>query len=78
MSEMGQDQEKVRADEGDVVGSVGPAGGERPSDTPQFGFKDLPCGSLSPDWTDSWLAERLYQQRLGISGGLRRQPKEGD
>lgn len=74
---MGEDPEKVRDDQGDVVGSLGAAGGERPSDTPKFGCENLPCGSLSPDWTDSWLAERLYQQRLGISGRLRREPKEG-
>ncbi len=75
---MGKDQEEVRHDQGDVVGSVGPAGGERPSDRPKTGPKNLPCGSLSPDWSDSWLAERLYQQRLGISGRLRREPEEGD
>ena len=75
---MGQDPEKVRDDQGDVVGPLGAAGGERSSDTPKSGCKNLPCGSLSPDWTDSWLAERLYQQRLGISGRLRREPEEGD
>ncbi len=74
---MGQDPEKVRDDQGDVVGPLGAAGGEGPSDTPESRCKNLPCGSLSPDWSDSWLAERLYQQRLGISGRLRREPEEG-
>jgi hypothetical protein len=74
---MGQDPEKVRDDQGDVVGPLGAAGGKGPSDTPKSGCKNLPCGSLSPDWSDSWLAERLYQQRLGISGRLRREPEEG-
>ena len=75
---MGQDPKEVRANQGDVVGSLGSARRERSSDTPKSGCKNLPCGSLSPDWTDSWLAERLYQQRLGISGRLRREPEEGD
>jgi hypothetical protein len=75
---MGEDPQEVRNDQGDVVGSLGATGGERSSDTPKSGCKNLPCGSLSPDWTDSWLAERLYQQRLGISGRLRREPEESD
>ena len=74
---MGKDQEEVRDDKGDVVGSVGPAEGKRPNNKPKAGCKNLPCGSLSPDWSDSWLAERLYQQRLGISGRLRRESEEG-
>ena len=75
---MGEDPQEVRNNQGDVVGSLGATGGKRSSDTPKSGFKNLPCGSLSPDWTDSWLAERLYQQRLGISGRLRREPEESD
>ncbi len=75
---MGQDEKKVRDDKGNVVGSLGSAGRERSSDAPKVGCKNLPCGSLSPDWTDSWLAERLYQQRFGISGRLRREFEESD
>ena len=75
---MGENAKKVRADEGDVVEPLGPAKRQRPSDTPEPKCKNLPCGSLSPDWTDSWLAERLYQQRLGVSGRLRRELNEGD
>ena len=75
---MGQDEEKVRDDKGDVVGSVGSAGGERSSDTSESRRKDLPCGPLPPHWADSWLAERLYQQRLGVSGRLRRKLEEGE